>query len=93
MVTFSSNSQQAQQSTSRITSATTPLNQASSIQNDTRTTLIGNQDIQSSFTSAKNSASQIASAISGAANQLQTAAQGFSTLDTQLSRDLFKERH
>ena len=92
MVTFSSNSQQTQQSTSRITSATTPLNQASSIQNDTRTTLIGNQDIQSSFTSAKNSASQIASAISGAANQLQTAAQGFFTLDTQLSRDLFKER-
>ncbi|BAO07125.1 MULTISPECIES: TIGR04197 family type VII secretion effector [Enterococcus] len=93
MVTFSSNSQQAQQSTSRITSATTPLNQASSLQNDTRTTLIGNQDIQSSITSAKNSANQIASAISGAANQLQTAAQGFSTLDTQLSRDLFKERH
>ncbi|MBE9911262.1 TIGR04197 family type VII secretion effector, partial [Enterococcus mundtii] len=67
MVTFSSNSQQAQQSTSRITSATTPLNQASSLQNDTRTTLIGNQDIQSSITSAKNSANQIASAISGAA--------------------------
>ncbi|MHA6058338.1 TIGR04197 family type VII secretion effector, partial [Enterococcus mundtii] len=62
MVTFSSNSQQAQQSTSRITSATTPLNQASSLQNDTRTTLIGNQDIQSSITSAKNSANQIASA-------------------------------
>ncbi|MDY4308251.1 TIGR04197 family type VII secretion effector, partial [Enterococcus mundtii] len=76
MVTFSSNSQQAQQSTSRITSATTPLNQASSLQNDTRTTLIGNQDIQSSITSAKNSSNQIASAISGAANQLQTAAQG-----------------
>ncbi|WP_195273169.1 TIGR04197 family type VII secretion effector [Enterococcus mundtii] len=92
MVTFSSNSQQTQQSTSRITSATTPLNQASSIQNDTRTTLIGNQDIQSSITSAKNSANQIASAIAGAANQLQTVAQGFSTLDTQLSRDLFKER-
>ncbi|MHA6059070.1 TIGR04197 family type VII secretion effector, partial [Enterococcus mundtii] len=62
MVTFSSNSQQAQQSTSRITSANTPLNQASSLQNDTRTTLIGNQDIQSSITSAKNSANQIASA-------------------------------
>ncbi|MBE6171216.1 MAG: TIGR04197 family type VII secretion effector [Enterococcus faecium] len=92
MVTFSSNSQQAQQSTSRITSATTPLNQASSLQNDTRTTLIGNQDIQSSITSAKNSANQIASAISGDANRLQTVAQGFSTLDTQLSRDLFKER-
>ena len=92
MVTFSSNSQQAQQSTSRITSATSPLNQASSLQNDTRTTLIGNQDIQSSITSAKNSANQIASTISGAANQLQTVAQGFSTLDTQLSRDLFKER-
>ncbi|WP_276204086.1 TIGR04197 family type VII secretion effector [Enterococcus pernyi] len=53
---------------------------------------MGNQDIQSSITSAKNSANQIASAISGAANQLQTVAQGFSTLDTQLSRDLFKER-
>jgi len=92
MATFSSNSQQAQQSTSRITSATSPLNQASSLQNDTRTTLIGNQDIQSSITSAKNSANQIASTISGAANQLQTVAQGFSTLDTQLSRDLFKER-
>ena len=92
MVTFSSNSQQAQQSTSKITSATTSLKQTSPIEDDTRTTLIGNQDIQSSLTSAKNSASQIASAISGAANQLQTVAQGFSTLDTQLSRDLFKER-
>ena len=93
MATFSSNSQQAQQSTSKITSATTSLKQTSPIEDDTRTTLIGNQDIQSSLTSPKNSASQIASAISGAANQLQTAAQGFSTLDTQLSRDLFKERH
>ena len=46
MSTFSSNSQQAQQSTSKINSATTPLQQSISLKNDTRTTLIGNQDIR-----------------------------------------------
>lgn len=54
MSTFSSNSQQAQQSTSKINSATTSLQQSISLKNDTRTTLIGNQDIRRIYKMKKN---------------------------------------
>lgn len=80
----------ASQKATTLRSATDRLMQQSSINNDTQTTVVGNDNAQEAITAAQETATKIAQAVFTASNNLQSVAKDFEALDQTVAKTLFK---
>lgn len=80
----------ASQKATALKSATDRLIQQSSINNDTQTTVVGNDNAHEAITTAQETATKIAQAVFAASSNLQSVAKDFEVLDQTVANTLFK---
>lgn len=80
----------ASQKATALKNATDKLIQQSNINNDTQTTVVGNDNAQEAITTAQETATKIAQAVFLASSNLQSVAKDFEALDQSVANTLFK---
>lgn len=80
----------ASQKATALKNATDRLIQQSNINNDTQTTVVGNDNAQEAITAAQETATKIAQAVFLASSNLQSVAKDFEALDQTVANTLFK---